>query len=90
MQTSVAVDPEGTVVEYQIIETGSGTVTPWRTAAIPVEPAPDGVTTYPGNAFWILADGHYSEKTYQCRARDSSLTPNTTAWSTPALEPYNP
>jgi hypothetical protein len=85
MQTVVAVDPEGTVVEYQVFETQNSTFSVWRAAA-PTYVAPDG-GTYPGNAFWIPAGGEFSQKLYQCRARDTSPNQNMTAFSTPALAP---
>ncbi len=83
MQTAIAVDPEGTVVEYQVRDIDSGYVSPWRTAAATFT-GPDG-EVYPGNAFWRLV-GQFQGARYQVRARDTSPRQNTTAWS-PAVTP---
>jgi hypothetical protein len=87
MQATVAVDPENTVVEYQVRETEQGTTTPWRTEASDYQGPDWGI--YPGNAFWIPASGQYTVRQYQCRARDTSPNQNTTAWSTPPLQPQH-
>jgi hypothetical protein len=85
MQATFAVDPEGTVVQYQIRETETGYSSGWQVETDHIF-GQDGMI-YPGNAFWIPASGQFTERQYQCRARDSSPNQNATAWSTPALHP---
>jgi hypothetical protein len=85
MEVAVETDPEGTLVQYQVRDTVTGDTSLWQLDA-PQYAGPDG-NLYDGRAFWVEAGGQFSERSYECRARDSSVNQNTTAWSTPSLPP---
>ena len=88
MQATVAVDPEGTVVQYQVQETNTGYLSPWQAETdMPFVPVGIDPAGYTGPSFWIPAGGEFAMRQYQVRARDTSPNMNTTNWSTPPLQP---
>jgi hypothetical protein len=88
MQCSIAVDPEGTDVEYRFRDTLTGYVSPWRSATDPADLLwrPDGSSQYGGTIIYRLVALNLDSR-YEVQARDTSPNFNETAWSTPGQKP---